>query len=319
MDIALATMDFALATMDLALATMDLALATMDFALATMDLAIAIMDLAIATMNLAIATMDLELATMDIVLTIATIQKVTSSPQPSVGGRAHRPPMVEDPVLKAIREMRIEFKEDLSKIQAQFETQAKEIRRNAWLADLYVVDDVTEGPVAYGETEKVVQGKEKSEEKSEVKDKIEPDASHGNKARQVSEVDLNRELLNESHVEMVEELLDRNADVFSEGPEDYGHTETLKHRIPLIDETPFKIPHRRVRPAEYKELVETLKAQTKNRKKCSKMKKKLQTQDNARKKMMKKKLQTQDNARKKMMKKKLQIQDNSRKKMKKKK
>jgi len=56
------------------------------------------------------------------------LQKVTSSPQPSVGGRAHRPPMVEDPVLKAIREMRIEFKEDLSKIQAQFETQAKEIR-----------------------------------------------------------------------------------------------------------------------------------------------------------------------------------------------
>ena len=36
--------------------------------------------------------------------------------------------MVEDPVLRAIKEMKMEFKEELSKIQAKTEIQAKEIR-----------------------------------------------------------------------------------------------------------------------------------------------------------------------------------------------
>lgn len=56
-------------------------------------------------------------------------KKVTSLSHPSVGGRAYNKPSVaEDPVLRAITEMRSEFNDQLSKISAKCEAQAKEIR-----------------------------------------------------------------------------------------------------------------------------------------------------------------------------------------------
>lgn len=36
-------------------------------------------------------------------------------------------------------------------------------------------------------------------------------------------------------------------------------TQTLQPNISLIDETPFKVPRRRVRPSDYNELIHTLK------------------------------------------------------------
>lgn len=123
------------------------------------------------------------------------------------------------------------------------------IKRHARLADLYVIDDVTEGPPADTKVDDEKPGIEHTTSNN----------SH------VNTVDLNRDLLTEQgQIDKVNELLNKNADIFSMSSEDYGHTQTLKHSIPLIDETPFKVPRRRVRPAEYNELVDTLKEMEKN-------------------------------------------------------
>lgn len=111
------------------------------------------------------------------------------------------------------------------------------IQRHARLADLFVVDDVETGLNSLKDD-----GKETCSRKPN---------DH------LRKVNINKDFSNEQ-LELVEDLLNRNSDVFSTSSNDHGHTETLKHNIPLIDETPFKVPRRRTRPADYNELIDTL-------------------------------------------------------------
>lgn len=64
--------------------------------------------------------------------------------------------------------------------------------------------------------------------------------------------------LSDEQVTEVRQLLLEYRDIFSEGDFDIGHTNTLKHRIDLVDETPFKQRHRRIPPAMYNEVRDHL-------------------------------------------------------------
>ena len=64
--------------------------------------------------------------------------------------------------------------------------------------------------------------------------------------------------LSKEQILEVHKLLLQFRDVFSEGELDTGHTTTVKHRIDLVDETPFKQRHRRIPPAMYDEVREHL-------------------------------------------------------------
>lgn len=59
-------------------------------------------------------------------------------------------------------------------------------------------------------------------------------------------------------VKQVHDLLIEFKDVFSQGDFDIGHTTTVKHRVDLKDETPFKHRHRRIPPSMYQEVKEHL-------------------------------------------------------------
>ncbi|XP_062420887.1 uncharacterized protein K02A2.6-like [Pungitius pungitius] len=52
------------------------------------------------------------------------------------------------------------------------------------------------------------------------------------------------------------ELLMKYADVFAIHDEDLGYTDTVKHEIPVVDETPVSQPYRRIPPNQYKEVRE---------------------------------------------------------------
>ncbi len=64
--------------------------------------------------------------------------------------------------------------------------------------------------------------------------------------------------MNASDLKQVEDLLLHNADVFSQTDMDFGHTDTVTHAIPLVDPVPFRLPHRRIPPAQYQEVREHL-------------------------------------------------------------
>ena len=60
------------------------------------------------------------------------------------------------------------------------------------------------------------------------------------------------------HVKQVQDLLIEFQDVFSTGDFDIGKTTTVKHRVDLKDETPFKQRHRRIPPSMYQEVKDHL-------------------------------------------------------------
>ncbi|KAL0202364.1 hypothetical protein M9458_000382, partial [Cirrhinus mrigala] len=65
------------------------------------------------------------------------------------------------------------------------------------------------------------------------------------------EVDLSKAAVeSEGQRTLLKDLLDKNADVFSQHPLDYGHTTTVQHEIPLVDPRPFRLPYRRI-PLDY--------------------------------------------------------------------
>lgn len=49
---------------------------------------------------------------------------------------------------------------------------------------------------------------------------------------------------------LLKDLLDKNADVFSQHPMDYSHTTTVQHEIPLVDPRPFQMPYRKIPPLQ---------------------------------------------------------------------
>ena len=75
----------------------------------------------------------------------------------------------------------------------------------------------------------------------------------------VAGLDLPTNELSSSEMKQLRELLKRNSDVFSKGPEDFGCTDTIVHDIPLVDPTPFRMPYRRISPTDFKEVQNHLK------------------------------------------------------------
>ena len=78
----------------------------------------------------------------------------------------------------------------------------------------------------------------------------------------VPEVDLKGADLTPAQREDVGRLITRNTDVFSKGHLDVGMTDTVEHNIPLTDPTPFRLPYRRIAPAQFQSVrshVEELK------------------------------------------------------------
>ena len=57
----------------------------------------------------------------------------------------------------------------------------------------------------------------------------------------------------------IQDLLKTNSDVFSKDSLDIGMTQTAEHEIPLSDATPFRLPYRRIPPAEFQEVQKHIK------------------------------------------------------------
>ena len=75
----------------------------------------------------------------------------------------------------------------------------------------------------------------------------------------LDQVKLEGDTLTLAEFERAEQLLKRYEDVFSQSDTDIGHTDTVRHRIDLHDNTPFKQRPRRIPPALFSEVKEHLK------------------------------------------------------------
>ena len=62
----------------------------------------------------------------------------------------------------------------------------------------------------------------------------------------------------EGQLSILQELVERNADVFSQHSLDYGHTKTVQHEIPLVDPKPFRLPYRKIPPAQWPDVRKAL-------------------------------------------------------------
>ena len=70
------------------------------------------------------------------------------------------------------------------------------------------------------------------------------------------EVNMNTEGLTDNQIKQARLLLKDYSDVFSQGDDDLGYTTTIQHRIPTVDQTPIKLPHRRIPPQHLQEVKE---------------------------------------------------------------
>ena len=75
----------------------------------------------------------------------------------------------------------------------------------------------------------------------------------------LDQVKLEGDTLTLAEFERAEQLLKRYEDVFSQSDTDIGHTDIVRHRIDLHDNTPFKQRPRRIPPALFSEVKEHLK------------------------------------------------------------
>ncbi|XP_077384383.1 uncharacterized protein LOC144023007 [Festucalex cinctus] len=74
-----------------------------------------------------------------------------------------------------------------------------------------------------------------------------------------SEVDLSEAAVeNEHQRSLLKELIEKNRNVFSQHPLDYGCTKTMTHEIPLVDPRPFRIPYRRIPPSQWQDVRKLL-------------------------------------------------------------
>ena len=98
-----------------------------------------------------------------------------------------------------------------------------------------------------------------AEEGAKAKDHERVTVMHQEAAECVAGLNLPMDGLSQSEMKLLQEVLQRNKDVFSEGPDDFGCTSTIVHDIPLVDPTPFRMPYRRISPSDFKEVQEHLK------------------------------------------------------------
>ncbi|KAL0204551.1 hypothetical protein M9458_002569, partial [Cirrhinus mrigala] len=59
---------------------------------------------------------------------------------------------------------------------------------------------------------------------------------------------------NGHHRALLKDLLDKNADTFSQHPMDYSHTTTVQHLIPLVDPRPFRLPNSKIPPSQWQDV-----------------------------------------------------------------
>ena len=67
-------------------------------------------------------------------------------------------------------------------------------------------------------------------------------------------LNIDREALRSDELRRGVELIDSYADVFAKSDIELGYTGSVKHRILLNDDIPFKQRHRRIPPAMYEEV-----------------------------------------------------------------
>ena len=99
---------------------------------------------------------------------------------------------------------------------------------------------------------------------TEVKDdRMQSSEDSADRAQKLPNIDLSSTALTPSERTALEDLLGRSNDLFSATSLDVGSTNTVLHGIPLVDPTPFRMPYRRIPPAQYQEVrnhLEELKA-----------------------------------------------------------
>ena len=69
----------------------------------------------------------------------------------------------------------------------------------------------------------------------------------------IGTMEIEKKGLSEQPIEEGIQVISSFADIFSTGDHDLGYTTSVKHRIDLTDNHPFKQRHRRIPPAMYAE------------------------------------------------------------------
>jgi hypothetical protein len=75
----------------------------------------------------------------------------------------------------------------------------------------------------------------------------------------LEEVDITESDLNKEQLEIGKDLILQYKDIFSKGDHDLVHTDKVRHRIDMVDETSFKHRYRRIPPSMYDEVRSHLK------------------------------------------------------------
>ena len=131
------------------------------------------------------------------------------------------------------------------------------IRRNCKLAQLSSVLRIEEIPT---DSTANLEKREKTDDKQpsladQSRESHDPAVTNA-----VPSLDLSKAKLDsETQRKQLHNLLQEYADVFSSSSLDFGCTSTVKHCIPLIDNQPFRLPHRRIPPSQYQAVKDHLK------------------------------------------------------------
>lgn len=81
-----------------------------------------------------------------------------------------------------------------------------------------------------------------------------PEFPAGDNMSQAVDFNIAQDNLTKEEFAMAKEVIERNRDIFSWGETDIGHVTTVKHRIEMTDNTPFRQRHRRIPPSMFKEV-----------------------------------------------------------------
>ena len=87
-----------------------------------------------------------------------------------------------------------------------------------------------------------------------------PDSSHKQEQKATSSsledlsIKIDSENLTEDQLLRAKQVLGNWSSIFSTGPTDLGRTDSVKHKINLTDDTPFKDPYRKIPPVLYEEV-----------------------------------------------------------------
>ena len=110
------------------------------------------------------------------------------------------------------------------------------IGKNVPLAQLFLVCAIEETPI------------------SQPKTPSEPSTLMANSSAIIPDLDLTSSPISAEEKARLGHLLSEFSDVFSQHDFDYGCAKDVEHDIPLIDQDPFRLPYRRIPPAQFQEV-----------------------------------------------------------------